>query len=160
MKTFLLGQLAATHNKANWFVPLCTALDGLSAEDATWKVANIDNSIAQIVYHLFFWNERYLQRFKGSEFPYMVDGNDSTFVVPETMAWEELVSAADAVLVEFSQAIAEADDAKLSQPVFADRDATWLETIGAINTHNAYHTGQIVFLRKLQGSWDRAKGVS
>ena len=29
-----------------------------------------------------------------------------------------------------------------------------------INLHNAYHGGQIVLLRKLQGSWDAAGGVS
>jgi hypothetical protein len=25
--------------------------------------------------------------------------------------------------------------------------------------HNAYHIGQIVYIRKLQGSWDPEKGV-
>jgi len=29
-----------------------------------------------------------------------------------------------------------------------------------INTHNAHHGGQIVLLRKLQGSWDSKGGVS
>ena len=31
--------------------------------------------------------------------------------------------------------------------------------IARIGTHNAYHVGQIVFVRKLQGSWNPEKGV-
>jgi uncharacterized damage-inducible protein DinB len=160
VKTILLDQLAATHNETNWFVPLHTALDGVTAEQATWKAANIDNSIAQIVYHLYFWNNRYLHRFQGLEVPAMEGDNDSTFVVPETMTWEELAAGADEVLTRLHGAIAEADDQKLSQTVFPDRETIWLEVIANIAIHNAYHIGQIVFLRKQQGSWDREKGVS
>ena len=32
-------------------------------------------------------------------------------------------------------------------------------TIANISTHNAYHTGQIIYARKLQGSWNPDKGV-
>ena len=43
-----------------------------------------------------------------------------------------------------------ADEAKLK---------SWAPTIANISTHNAYHTGQIIFVRKLQGLWDPEKGV-
>ena len=36
---------------------------------------------------------------------------------------------------------------------------SWYYTIAHIGTHNAYHTGQILYIRKQQGSWDAAKGV-
>jgi hypothetical protein len=36
---------------------------------------------------------------------------------------------------------------------------SWYITIGRISTHNAYHTGQILYIRKQQGSWDSSKGV-
>ena len=32
-------------------------------------------------------------------------------------------------------------------------------TISHISTHNAYHTGQILYVRKLQGSWNPENGV-
>jgi len=32
-------------------------------------------------------------------------------------------------------------------------------TIAHIGAHNAYHIGQIIYVRKLQGSWDPEKGV-
>jgi uncharacterized damage-inducible protein DinB len=31
--------------------------------------------------------------------------------------------------------------------------------VSHISTHNAYHTGQIVYVRKLQGSWNPEKDV-
>jgi hypothetical protein len=31
--------------------------------------------------------------------------------------------------------------------------------IAHIGTHNAYHLGEIVYVRKLQGSWNPDKGV-
>jgi hypothetical protein len=35
----------------------------------------------------------------------------------------------------------------------------WAPIIARIGTHNAYHIGQIVFIRKTQGWWDAEKGV-
>jgi len=32
-------------------------------------------------------------------------------------------------------------------------------TIAHIGTHNAYHTGQILYVRKMKGWWDPEKGV-
>ena len=40
-----------------------------------------------------------------------------------------------------------------------DQVAKWAPSITHICTHNAYHTGQILYVRKLQGSWDPKNGV-
>ena len=56
----------------------------------------------------------------------------------------------DSILTAIEKAIETADDIKLQ---------SWCTTIAHINTHNAYHTGQIIYIRKLQGSWDPDKGV-
>ena len=53
-------------------------------------------------------------------------------------------------MTAWERAVETADDAKL---------ASWYSTIAHISTHNAYHTGQILYIRKQQGSWDPAKGV-
>jgi len=41
------------------------------------------------------------------------------------------------------------DDAKLQ---------SWYNALSHISTHNAYHVGQMIFVRKLQGAWDPEKG--
>jgi hypothetical protein len=37
--------------------------------------------------------------------------------------------------------------------------AKWYSTIAHIGTHNAYHTGQILYIRKMKGWWDDNNGV-
>jgi hypothetical protein len=53
-------------------------------------------------------------------------------------------------MTDWEQAVEAADDAKI---------ALWASTIAHIGTHNAYHIGQMVYVRKLQGVWDPDKGV-
>jgi uncharacterized damage-inducible protein DinB len=36
---------------------------------------------------------------------------------------------------------------------------SWYSVIAHISAHNAYHTGQILYIRKLAGNWDPEKGV-
>jgi len=51
------------------------------------------------------------------------------------------VEQLDEVLSAWEKEIKNADETKLKD---------WYESIANMNTHNAYHTGQIIFLRKLQ----------
>ena len=53
-------------------------------------------------------------------------------------------------MTEWEQSVESADEAKLKD---------WYSDIAHIGTHNAYHIGQIVFVRKEQGSWNPDKGV-
>ena len=61
---------------------------------------------------------------------------------------------------QLRDAIAAADESKYSEPVSSENPRSWARLISDINTHNAYHAGQIVLLRKLQSGWDPSKGVS
>jgi hypothetical protein len=91
-----------------------------------------------------------LQQFKGEKLgPY--DGNNNeTFENFTAAQWDDLVKKLDQVLADWESAVTSADDAKLAQ------NASLIAVVGA---HNAYHVGQILYVRKLQGVWDPAKGV-
>jgi len=54
LKSVLLEQLRGTHNHEEWFVPLNIAIEGLTAEQATWKDDTENHSIVQLVNHLIF----------------------------------------------------------------------------------------------------------
>jgi hypothetical protein len=56
----------------------------------------------------------------------------------------------DEVMTEWEKAVEAADDKKI---------AASAPEIARVGTHNAYHIGQIVYIRKLQGSWNPATGV-
>lgn len=163
IKRFLLGQFAACYDKNAWFVAIKNALEGVTAEQAAWKPAGVDNSIWEIVSHLNFYNYAYVERFKGLTYEYPVDDNDATFTAPEGAAdeaWAAEAARLDAILTEFRELIEGADESKFDETVSGENPAKWKALISNINTHNAYHGGQILLLRKLQGSWNPDKGVS
>ena len=65
LKSVLLKQLKETHNEEAWFVPVKVAIEGLTSEQAAWKDATDNHSIAQLENHLIFWNKQQLAKFKG-----------------------------------------------------------------------------------------------
>jgi len=150
LRSILLEQLRSTHNKAEWFVPANTAVEGLSAEQAKWTDGKGNHSIGQLTYHLVFWNSSALAKFKGEKPPAFSGNNDETFNNFDAKQWDSLVHQLDQVLTDWEKAVEAADDKKLAENA---------STIAHIGTHNAYHIGQIVYIRREQGSWDPSKGV-
>jgi uncharacterized damage-inducible protein DinB len=158
LKSLLLAQLRSTHNKAEWFVPVNTAVAGLTPEQARWipksegpnNPAPADHSVGMLAYHLLFWNTEALAKFKGENAAPVPSDNTETFNKFDATNWPATVQKLDAVLTAWEQAVEAADDAKIQANA---------ETIAHIGTHNAYHTGQIIIIRKLQGSWNPDKGV-
>jgi len=150
LKASLLDQLKTTHDQQDWFVPVRQALDGVTAAQATWKPQGGDHSIGMLANHLLFWNSQNLAKFKKVT-PAKFDGNnDETFNAFDQAKWDEVRKRLDEVLTELEKLVASADDKTLQ---------SWSPTLGRIATHNAYHTGQIMVLRKMQGAWDPQKGV-
>jgi hypothetical protein len=79
LKNILLEQLRSTHNKAEWFVPANTAVEGLTAEQASWTDGKGNHSVGQLANHLIFWNRRQLAKFKGEPEAKFSGNNDETF---------------------------------------------------------------------------------
>ena len=151
IKSVLLEQLKTTHNKKEWFVPVNTAVEGMTAEQAMWKDSSGNHSVGQLVNHLVFWNAQQLAKFKGEKPDAFSGNNDETFDNKlDKESWAASVKKLDNILTQLENAINAASDAKLQ---------SWYAIIANISTHNAYHTGQIIFVRKLQGNWNPEKGV-
>ena len=159
----LLGQLSACHDKNTWFVSMHGALAGLDAAGAAWKPGTGGNSIWQILNHVHFWTDRYLRRFREQPLAEVGD-NASTFAEPAVPAgeaeWKEARARFDLVMNEWTRTIQEAADAKLESPARKESPEAWYTVIANMALHAAHHVGQIVTLRKLQGSWDPSQGVS
>ena len=97
-----------------------------------------------------FWNSRALAQFNKQPVPKAPGNNDETFNDFNAATWPKLVRALDQVLTSLEDLVAHASEADL---------ARWAPTLANISTHNAYHTGQILYVRKLQGVWDPTNGV-
>jgi uncharacterized damage-inducible protein DinB len=150
LKGVLLEQLRTTHNAQDWFASGNTAIAGLTAEQAKWTDGKGNHSVGQLTYHLVFWNKRALLQFKGEKPDKFSGNNEETFNNFTPEQWNDLVRQFDQNMTEWEKAVEAADDATLA------KGASLIAHVGA---HNAYHIGQIVFVRKEQGSWDPSKGV-
>jgi uncharacterized damage-inducible protein DinB len=150
LRGVLLQQLRTTHNVKEWFVPANTAVEGLTAEQAKWTDGSGNHSVGQLANHLIFWDLQELAKFKGEEPAKFGGNNDETFNSFDSKQWQATVKQLDEVLTAWEKAVEAADDKKLQ---------TYASAIAHVGAHNAYHIGQMVYVRKLQGSWDPAKGV-
>lgn len=131
-------------------MPVNVAVEGLTPEQAKWKDKSGNHSIGQLTNHLAFWNAEQLAKFKGEKPPAYSGNNEDTFNGFDSKTWAATVKKLDSVLTEWEKVVEQADEAKLK---------SWASAIAHVGTHNAYHTGQIIYIRRLQGSWDPEKGV-
>ena len=150
LKSVLLDQLRSTHNKKEWFVPASNSVASLTPQQANWKDSSENHSIAQLTTHLIFWNLDLLKRFNGEKPQDFGGDNKETFSPVDEKSWPATVARLDSVLTAWEAAVEKADETKLIK---------WYPTIAHIGTHNAYHTGQILYIRKMHGWWDDEKGV-
>jgi uncharacterized damage-inducible protein DinB len=158
MNKLISGQLSACYDKKDWFIPLRTSLKGISVKEAAWKPSENSNSIFELINHLIYWNGRFLKRFKGIDpGPAGIKSNDDTFGKQgETLTAAKLksrIKALDGVMKELRNHIEKSNDQKLESPVSDKIKYKWYAVLLNINAHNAYHTGQIVLLRKVQKKW-------
>jgi uncharacterized damage-inducible protein DinB len=150
LRDVLLAELRSTHNSEEWFVPANIAVKGLTPEQAKWTDGKGNHSVGELAYHLVFWNRQSLARLKGQTPEKFGGNNDETFNNFDAKKWESMVKQLDEVMTDWEKAVEAADDAKLKDSY---------SEIAHIGAHNAYHIGQIVYVRKEQGSWNPEKGV-
>ncbi|QDP40359.1 DinB family protein [Radiobacillus deserti] len=141
-------------NKEGWFVPLSLSLEGLGATDAAWKPPQGGNTIWQMVNHMNYWNERILLGLNGKSYVSNLP-NEDTFGDPghaeDTSGWSDTLKRTHRIANEIEKMLDELTEEELQVlPVYKDL-SEWM-------MHDAYHTGQIVLLRKLQGSWPMKRG--
>src|SRR5690348_12508629 len=150
LRDLLLSELRSTHTTAEWFVPANVAVKGLTAEQASWTDGKGNHSVGQLAYHIVFWNRQNLARLKGEPLGKFSGNNDETFDKFDAKTWNETVQQLDHVMNELEKWVETADEAKLKENA---------QVFTHISTHNAYHIGEIIYVRKEQGSWDPKNGV-
>src|SRR5579862_10021516 len=98
LRGVLLEQLQTVHNKKDWFVPINVAVDGVTAEQANWSDGKGNHSVGQLAYHIMFWNQQNLARFKGQTPEKFSGNNDETFTKFDSKQWAETVRQLDQVM--------------------------------------------------------------
>ncbi len=131
------------------FVPPERLLGDLTEEQALPMPPGSAYSIAGIVAHMRFWQDRNIARARGESLPRPEHLND-TFPVPVAGEWAASRAAFLSGLDACSQVAAE--KAGETSPDRSDASLGYdLAECPAL--HSAYHYGQIAMLRQLQGLW-------
>ncbi|UZR96371.1 DinB family protein [Chondrinema litorale] len=146
LKPLLIEQLKNTHLEQNWFVPTKIAIDELSAEQSNWKDSTENHSIAELVSHLIFWSGMNLRAFKGEDMTGVEVENEITFKKYTNKEWKGLTIKLDSIQTEWEKLTEKATDKQLIE---------WSTEILNMTAHNAYHTGQIIYIRKRNGWWNK-----
>jgi uncharacterized damage-inducible protein DinB len=153
VKDILSDQLLANANDPSWYLPFSDAVENLSEEVAFWKPSEDSNSIAEIVQHLLYWNETWQTRYQKSHVNAVssIGDNNKSFIIPKDQKFTDLKERLLDVLLKWQDLLTE-------EKVESDVNgfpvvAKWWELLGNVATHNAYHIGQICYIRKLQKSW-------
>ena len=100
LRSILLHELVTTHNQADWFVPINTAVEGLTPEQANWQPAGGGHSAGELTYHLLFWNRLNLERLQGKSPGKFSGNNDETFTKFDDKQWTDTVKQLDQVMTD------------------------------------------------------------
>jgi len=151
----LLKELAFTYDQEDWSPPLQQALAGLTAAQASWRPpGEAANTIWEIVSHLLYYKERLLVQLQGKELPPQEGTNNDTFVpsgsADDEAAWQATVARAGEIHRGLLEVLSGLQDADFDRP--APKQALGM-SVTSIVLHDVFHTGQIIQIRKLQGSW-------
>lgn len=145
--------MLANANDPSWYVSFLEAVEGLSEEDAFFKPSEESNSIAEIVQHLLYWNKTWQTRYQKAHVNAVpsIGDNNKSFIMSENQTFDSLKEELLEVLLHWQGLLTEekveAEVSGFPEP------AKWWEILGNAATHNAYHIGQIIYIRKLQRSW-------
>ena len=137
----------------DWAPPLSAALEGVTSEQALWKPEGAaGNSIWENVNHLTYYKERLLRKLKGMEKLPDLESNDATFTVTGSGEedWKQAVDKLKTIHASLREIIVALEEGAYEWGGSGHAPG---EEVMSLILHDAYHTGQIVLVRKLQGSW-------
>ncbi|WP_261134456.1 DinB family protein [Bacillus sp. Marseille-Q3570] len=146
----ILNVLDTTFEKESWYAPFKHAIEGITAEQAIWKPAGeATKSIWENVNHLMYYKERLTANLEGREWTQNLDGDETfhyTKPIDDDQEWNKIVVRTERAHNSLRESLSKTSEEKLDQDSFEKK-------LLDIFLHDAYHTGQIIQIRKMQGSW-------
>jgi uncharacterized damage-inducible protein DinB len=156
----LSAQFALAHYEKKWFADLRSSLKGLTVKEALWKPKKTDHSVWQIAMHIHYWNNRFLVFFKGGDPGKWAGDNVDTFKIssaPDAKGLKTDLRKLDKQTKEFDTYIRKSKPSKFNEPLSENFKSPWYSILMNLSAHTAYHTGQIVLLRKMHKTWNAKK---
>ncbi|GIO04083.1 hypothetical protein J31TS6_01110 [Brevibacillus reuszeri] len=151
-KDVVADQLLANANDPSWYLPFSDSVKDVSENAAFWKPSEDSNSIAELTQHLIYWNETWQTRYIENDVQAVpsIGDNNKSFLIPENHTFVMLKEKLLEVLLKWQPLLSEE---KVASSVHGfGEPVSWWAVLGNVSTHNAFHIGQIVYIRKLYKS--------
>jgi uncharacterized damage-inducible protein DinB len=134
-------------------------LEGLDWQLAGSRPAGSPHSIHEIVNHLIYWNDwvtRWLEGMAPSIPEHAAESWPAAAAPTDERAWASTVRRFASTLEDLRKAIRAKD--LFTASVSQNAEKTRLEMLHTIASHNSYHLGQIVLLRRQISTWPPPAG--
>jgi len=128
--------------------PVWKILDGISAEQAAWRVSPPIHTIWELVSHMMFWETEVLRRMSSLPARSSEDLNFPAMPNVSAENWTATLSEFRRSNSDFRSALAKLSDWQLQQPMPGREKSIYVELHGVIQ-HHLYHAGQIAILSRI-----------
>jgi uncharacterized damage-inducible protein DinB len=146
---------------AHAYLPADATLAGLTTAEAAIRPENAEHSIAEIVAHMAFWQQWFLDRCDGLTVP-APPRAELGWPAVAGMSWDQVYERFDG---GFKRAISLAEDeGRTAQPIAPALEFghlahyTVADALVHVALHNAHHLGQVITLRQMMGTWPPPAG--
>jgi uncharacterized damage-inducible protein DinB len=143
------------------YAPPAHVLEGLSDADAVRHIDGTPHTVAQVVAHMAFWQEWFLDRCRGAAVPMVAHAAHGWPAAPPG-SWDETRGRFLEGLRQAASAGSNRD--RLNRPLSPAIEFpplahyTMTDALTHVAVHNAHHLGQVVVLRQLLGKWPPPAG--
>ncbi len=143
--------ISAVYDGQPWYGDnICTILEGISAEMALVRPANLNHSIAEIVAHMTAWHYFVIEKMKGNA-AYEVWQTELDWQKIDLLnedEWERLQNGFSESHAKLLAHVEQMQESILTQPVDG-RKYNFRLMLQGIAQHDIYHAGQISLIKKL-----------
>ena len=137
------------------------SLSGLGVEPAGRRLAGVEHTIWQLVWHMNYWMDYELRSIAGPEVPYPDQAAASWPVEPgpdSATAWDEEVVRFARQLARLGDWVNRAVGGEGDRIVHGKKAETVQDVLWQMVAHNSYHIGQVAMLRRAFGAWPPTGG--
>ena len=147
----LIVELERGHGGEPWHGPSRrSVLADVTAVEALKKPEGGGHSIWELVLHMRAWTREVARRVRDGQWREPEEGDFPAVSETTPEAWRAAVAGLDVAHDELRAALRTLDPARLDNVVQGGGGDTLRQTLHGVAQHDAYHTGQIMVLKKIQ----------
>ena len=146
----LIVELERGHGNEPWHGPSRRAvLADITAEEAMRKPPGGGHSIWELVLHMRAWTREVARRARDLQWRVPEEGDFPAVGETTAAAWRAAVASLDTAHQELRAALRAFDPGRLDTTIQGGEGDTVRQMVHGIAQHDAYHTGQIMVLKKI-----------